>query len=106
MFNNQSLFDRRMIVRMDKVPEDSAPPGPKLPSESCLVLLFSSPDLIDYTKSFGLLFPSLDLIDYTKSFGLLFPSLDLIDYITNLFASYFCPTTDYISDHVAFCFPA
>ena len=79
-----------MIVRMDKVPEDSAPPGPKLPSESCLVLLFSSPDLIDYTKSFGLLFPSLDLIDY----------------ITNLFASYFCPTTDYISDHVAFCFPA
>ena len=38
MFNNQSLFDRRMIVRMDKVPEDSAPPGPKLPSESFCLL--------------------------------------------------------------------
>ncbi|XP_076465671.1 myelin expression factor 2-like [Babylonia areolata] len=31
MFNNQTLYDRRMIVRMDKVPEDITPPN-KLPS--------------------------------------------------------------------------
>ena len=32
MFNNQELFDRKMFVRMDKVPEESAQAGPKLPA--------------------------------------------------------------------------
>ena len=50
MFNNQSLFDRRMIVRMDKVPEDSAPPGPKLPSES-LYLLYSPPHRCQFVSN-------------------------------------------------------
>ncbi|KAK7481096.1 hypothetical protein BaRGS_00027636 [Batillaria attramentaria] len=32
MFNGQTLFDRKMIVRMDKVPEETQPQASKLPS--------------------------------------------------------------------------